>query len=65
MCTRPRAYSDREFRKILKNNGYERTRSRGDHLMYSNGQNIIVITPHINKVLALRLIKQNQLAVNF
>lgn len=64
MCTRPRAYSDREFRKILKYNNYEKVRSKGDHIIYSNGSNHITITPKINKVLALRLIKQNHLVVN-
>ena len=61
MCTRPRAYSDREFKKILKKNNYKKIRSKGDHFIYSNGKNNITITPKINKVVALRLIKEYKL----
>lgn len=65
MCTRPRAYSDREFRKILKKNNYEKVRTKGDHIIYSNGINHLTITPKINKVVALRLIKEYKLIVEF
>ena len=65
MCTRPRAYSDREFKKILKNNNYKYKRSKGDHDIYSNGEKSLTITPRINKVVALRLIKEYKLQVNF
>lgn len=64
MCTRPRAYSDREFKKILKKNNYEKVRSKGDHIIYSNGSNHLTITPKINKVVALRLIKEYKLVVD-
>ena len=64
MCTRPRAYSDREFKKILKKNNYKKVRSKGDHIIYSNGSNHLTITPKINKVVALRLIKEYKLVVN-
>ena len=65
MCTRPRAYSDREFKKILKKNNYTKVRCKGDHFTYSNGERNITITPNINKVVALRLIKQYNLMVDF
>lgn len=65
MCTRPRAYSDREFKKILKKNNYKKVRSKGDHIIYSNGEKHLTITPNINKVVALRLIKEYKLVVDF
>ena len=64
MCTRPRAYSDREFKKILKKNNYKKVRSKGDHIIYSNGRNHLTITPNINKVVALRFIKEYKLVID-
>ena len=64
MCTRPRAYSDREFKKILKKNNYKKIRSKGVHFIYSNGKNSLTITPNINKVVALRLIKEYKLVID-
>ena len=51
-------YSTRQIRKILKENGYTYVRTSGDHDIYSNGTHSIPITPKINKMLALRVLKQ-------
>lgn len=59
---RPKAYSSREFLKLLKDNNYYFERhGKGSHDIYSNGINHISIKLPINKVLALRLIKENHL----
>ena len=60
MGNRPRAYSNREFVK----NGYHFLRNgKGDHLVYTNGKNTIVFNTKINKMIALRLIKEYDLKV--
>ena len=57
MCTRPRAYSDREFKKILKKNNYTKVRCKGDHFTYSNGERNITITNVKNaKLILVKLI---------
>ena len=57
-----RSFSSREMIKILKKNNYKYVRGKGDHKIYSNGINSIVITvPKINKMIARRLIKENNL----
>ncbi len=64
MGNRPRAYSNREFVKILVKNGYHFLRNgKGDHLVYTNGKNTIVFNTKINKMIALRLIKEYDLKV--
>lgn len=60
MC-RARRYSDREFKKILRDNGYSFLRGSGDHLIYSNGKNKITIKKNLNHMIILRLIKENNL----
>ena len=51
-------YSTRQVIKILKDNGYRYVRTSGDHDIYSNGIHSVPITPKINKMLALRILKQ-------
>lgn len=58
-------YPSRIMDKILKDNSYMRIRSNGDHVIYSNGNNKILITmPMMNKMIARRLIKENNLKVD-
>ena len=56
-------YSSRDIEKILKKNGYKYIRTRGGHQMYSNGVHTVPITRNINKMLALRVIKECNLNV--
>ena len=61
---RTKEYSFREFRQLLRDNGYVFQRTSGDHRIYSNGLNTISIPYHgknINKMLVRRLIKENNL----
>lgn len=51
----------REFEPILKANGYHEIRSRGSHFIYGNGKNQITVNKDLNKMVQLRLIKENNL----
>ena len=56
-----RTWSLRAFKKLLHDTGYKRVRS-GGHLIYSNGERTISITSNkINRMVAQRLIKENNL----
>lgn len=60
MCKR-KPKNLREFEPILKANGYHEIRSRGSHFMYGNGKNHITVNKNLNKMVQLRLIKENNL----
>lgn len=65
MSRRPQVYDFKSFVKILKYNGYEFDRRSGDHHIYKNGNGrSISVNFHLNKVVALRLIKEYNLIVN-
>lgn len=51
----------REFEPILKANAYHEIRSRGSHFIYGNGKNHITVNKDLNKMVQLRLIKENKL----
>ena len=51
----------REFEPILKANGYHEIRSRGSHFIYGNGKNQITVNKDLNKMVQIRLIKENNL----
>ena len=51
----------REFEPILKANGYHKIRSRGSHFIYGNGKNQITVNKDLNKMVQLRLIRENNL----
>jgi len=54
-------YSDREFDKLLKQNGYTRDHITGSHSIYKNGNHTIVVNKNLNRMVAQRLIKQHRL----
>ena len=56
-----KAYSTREFAKILNKNGYEMISCRGDHFKFQKGNDKIVINKDINKMVCRRLIKTHKL----
>ena len=56
-------YSSREIRKILKDNGYECVRTNGRHHIYSNGHHSVPVTINMNKMLALRILKQCNISI--
>jgi len=61
MGTRPVVYSTKEMRRILEGNGFKLSRQSGDHFIYTDGSRTISINYRINKMVALRLIKENNL----
>lgn len=58
---RERRYNRKDFEDILKKNGYHLKRVKGDHFIWSNGKNHITINYYLNPMVALRLIKENNL----
>ncbi len=59
-------WDSKDFAKILKNNGYTFVRQKGSHRTYQNkdGNTITVNLKQINKMVAKRIIKENQLIVD-
>ena len=57
-----KVYTEREFLKLLKDNGYIASRSNGSHVIYSKkGRNPISIPKSMNPMIMRRLIKENGL----
>ena len=56
-------YDNRRFIKILKNNNFVFDRYTGSHKVYTNGKATISVPKKLNKMIALRLIKENGLEV--
>ena len=62
---RMRVYSNREFEKILHANGYEISRTTGDHNIYTNSKGIhITIKYPVNPCISRRLIKEYRLVID-
>ena len=60
-----RQYTSREFIKIVEFNGFYYNRCKGDHAIYVNDKGKHVSIPrNLECVIALRLIKENNLEVN-
>ena len=56
-----RVYTFKQFKKILKRNGYRCERCNGSHFVYKKANNTIVINKNLNTAVAARLIKENRL----
>ena len=61
MSTRPIVYNTKEMQQILEGNGFKLSRQSGDHFIYTDGNRPVSIKYRINKMVALRLIKENNL----
>ena len=60
-----RQYTQREFIKICKANGFYYSRHNGDHAIYVNDKGRHISIPkNLECVIALRLIRENNLEVN-
>ena len=60
-----RQYTSREFVKIVEFNGFYYNRCKGDHAIYMNDKGRHISIPkNLESVIALRLIKENNLEVN-
>ena len=61
-----RQYTQREFIEIVVKNGFHYSRHNGDHAIYINDKGEHISIPHrLACVIARRLIKENNLIVNF
>ena len=56
-------YTIKQFKKILRDNGYSYDRTKGDHEIYikDNKNPISIPVVRMKSVVALRLIKENNL----
>ena len=60
-----RQYTQREFIKIVEKNGFRYERHNGDHAIYVNDKGRHISIPkNLECVIALRLIKENNLNIN-
>lgn len=59
-----RQYTQKEFIRIVKRNGYSYSRHNGDHAIYVRDGKHISIPYRLESVIALRLIKENKLETN-
>ena len=62
-----REYTFRDFRILLRQNGYVFNRTSGDHVIFTNDINTISVPYHgkqLNRMIARRLIKENNLKEN-
>lgn len=60
-----RQFTPRKFIKIMESNGFYYNRSRGGHNIYVNGKGRHISIPNnLECVIALRLIKENNLDIN-
>lgn len=59
-----RQYTQKEFIRIVKRNGYSYSRHNGDHAIYVRDGKHISIPHRLESVIALRLIKENKLETN-
>ena len=60
---RAKEYTERDFERLLKANGYRLDRQKGDHNIWTNGNNTISITAgkQPNRMMVRRIIKENNL----
>lgn len=58
-----RVIDDRDFIKMLRLNGYAKSRGKGDHTVYYNEEkhDSITINKHLNPMVMRRLIKEHNL----
>ena len=61
-----RQYTSREFKRIVELNGFTFNRRSGGHTIYINNNGRHISIPNtIESVIALRLIKENNLITDF
>ena len=58
---RVKAYSKREFERLLSNNGYEFVRCKGSHFIYKKANETVAVPKNLNSMIGRRLIKEHNL----
>lgn len=53
----------KRMRELLNDKGYSLTRIRGSHFIYSNGLNTVSVNRNLNKMVARRLVRENNLGI--
>ena len=56
-----KTYTTKEFKKILRLNGYDEIRTKGGHTIYKKGDKTISVNLKLNRMVCRRLIKENDL----
>ena len=56
-----KAYSKREFERLLVDNGYEFARCRGSHFIYKKANETVAVPKNLNSMIGRRLIKEHNL----
>lgn len=59
-----KVYNGNEFTKILLKNGFKFVSAKGSHKKYKRGNQTVVINQKINRMIAQRLIKENNLVLS-
>lgn len=54
-------YDNRQFQRLLREKNYRLARHNGSHSIYTNGMYTISVPKKLNKMIALRLIKEYKL----
>lgn len=58
-------WTHNEFCKMIERNGFRYNRTNGSHFLYTNQSGRHISVPYkLNSVIALRLIKENNLNIN-
>lgn len=60
-----KVYNGKEFTKILLKNGFEFVSQKGSHRKYKRGDQTVVISQNVNRMIAQRLIKENNLVLQW
>lgn len=58
---RVKAYSKREFERLLNDNGYEFVRCKGSHFIYKKANKTVAVPKNLNNMIGRRLIKEHNL----
>lgn len=54
-------YTSKEFKYLLRRNGYEKMRTKGSHSIYKKGDKTVAVNLKLNPMVCRRLIKENDL----
>ena len=57
-------YTQKEFIRVVRKNGYSYSRHNGDHAIYAKDGRHISIPQKLECVIARRLVKENKLETN-
>lgn len=56
-----KAFSDKEFKRILRDNGFVFDHGTGSHMIYKRGSETVIVSRPLSKMIARRLLKEYDL----